>query len=61
MARSDAALAEASIKKQMMEQTAKKQLAEYQLQIDEQVKMACLQIDQEAQNLINGLKIGSKP
>jgi len=53
---SDAALAEASIKKQMMEQTAKKQLAEYQLQIDEQVKMACLQIDQEAQNLINGLK-----
>ena len=32
---SDAALAEASIKKQMMEQTAKKQLAEYQLQIEE--------------------------
>lgn len=53
---SDAALQEASIKKQMMEQTAKKQLAEYQLQIEEQVKMACLQIDQEAQNLINGLK-----
>jgi len=53
---SDACLAEASIKKQMMEQTAKKQLAEYQLQIEEQVKMSCLQIDQEAQNLINGLK-----
>jgi len=40
----------------MMEQTAKKQLAEYQLQIEEQLKMACLQLDQEAQNLINGLK-----
>merc|ERR1740133_724630 len=53
---SDAGLAEASIKKQMMEQTAKKQLAEYQLQIEEQLKMAMLQIDQEAQNLINGLK-----
>jgi len=53
---SDACLAEASIKKQMMEQTAKKQLAEYQLQIEEQLKMSMLQIDQEAQNLINGLK-----
>jgi len=47
---SDACLAEASIKKQMMEQTAKKQLAEYQLQIEEQLKMSMLQIDQEAQN-----------
>jgi len=53
---SDACLAEASIKKQMMEQTAKKQLAEYQLQIEEQTKMSMLQIDQEAQNLINSLK-----
>merc|ERR1719272_955383 len=53
---SDAALAEASIKKQMMEQTAKKQLAEYQLQIEEQLKMSMLQIDQGAQNLINSLK-----
>jgi len=53
---SDATLAEASIKKQMLEQTAKKNLAEYQLQIEEQVKMSCLQVDQEAQNMINGLK-----
>jgi len=53
---SDATLQEASIKKAMMEQTAKKNLAEYQLQIEEQLKMACLQLDQEAQNLINGLK-----
>jgi len=53
---SDATLQEASIKKQMMEQTAKRQLAEYQLQIEEQLKMACLTLDQEAENLINGLK-----
>merc|ERR1719183_3249952 len=53
---SDATLAEAEIKKKMMEQTAKTQLAQYQLQIEEQLKMSCLQVDQEAQNLINGLK-----
>jgi len=53
---SDATLAEASIKKQMLEQTAKKNLAEYQLQIEEQLKMSSLQVDQEAQNMINGLK-----
>jgi len=53
---SDATLQEASIKKQMLEQTAKKNLAEYQLQIEEQLKMSCLQVDQEAQNMINGLK-----
>jgi len=53
---SDATMQEASIKKQMLEQTAKKNLAEYQLQIEEQLKMSCLQVDQEAQNMINGLK-----
>merc|ERR1719352_1852081 len=53
---SDATLAEAEIKKKMMEQTTKTQLAQYQLQIEEQLKMSCLQVDQEAQNLINGLK-----
>jgi hypothetical protein len=52
---SDAALQEAVIKKQMLEQTMKKNLAEYNLQIEEQFKMSCLQTDQEAQNLINGL------
>merc|ERR1719199_1108267 len=52
----DATLQEAEIKKKMMEQTAKTQLAQYQLQVEEQLKMACLQVDQEAQTLINGLK-----
>jgi hypothetical protein len=47
---------EAVIKKAMLEQTAKTQMAQYQLQIDENYKMACLQVDQEAQNMINGLK-----
>jgi hypothetical protein len=47
---------EAKIKKAMLEQTAKTQMAQYQLQIDENYKMACLQVDQEAQNMINGLK-----
>merc|ERR1719253_517525 len=53
---SDAVMEEAKIKKAMMEQTAKTQLAQYQLQIEEQLKMACLQLDQEAQNMLNGLK-----
>merc|ERR1712125_162118 len=34
----------------------KTQLAQYQLQIEENFKMACLQVDQEAQTMINGLK-----
>jgi len=51
-----AAEEEAVIKKAMLEQTAKTQMAQYQLQIDENYKMACLQVDQEAQNMINGLK-----
>jgi hypothetical protein len=49
-------LEEAKIKKAMMEQTAKTQLAQYQLQVEEQLKMASLQVDQEAQNMLNGLK-----
>jgi hypothetical protein len=53
---SDAVLEEAKIKKAMIEQTAKTQLAQYQLQIEEQLKMASLQVDQEAQNMLNGLK-----
>jgi len=53
---SDAVLEEAKIKKAMMEQQARTSLAQYQLQIEEQLKMGSLQVDQEAQNLINGLK-----
>merc|ERR1719355_234023 len=40
----------------MLEQTAKTQLAQFQLQVEEQLKMSCLQVDQEAQNQLNGLK-----
>jgi len=53
---SNATLEEAKIKKAMLEQTAKTQLAQYQLQIEENFKMACLQVDQEAQNMLMGLK-----
>jgi len=52
----NATLEEAKIKKAMLEQTAKTQSMQYQLQIDENYKMACLQVDQEKQNLINGLR-----
>merc|ERR1719221_543166 len=53
---SNATTEEARIKEAMLEQTAKTQLAQYQLQIEENFKMSCLQVDQEAQNMINGLK-----
>merc|ERR1711937_430668 len=53
---SSATLEEARIKKAMLEQTAKTQLAEYQLQIEENFKMACLRVDQGAQTMLNGLK-----
>jgi len=51
-----AVLAEAEIKKQMLEQTAKTQLAEADLQINEKLKMDALRVDQEAQTMLNGLK-----
>merc|ERR1719473_1132118 len=53
---SNATTEEARIKKAMLEQTAKTQLAQHQLQIEENFKMSCLQVDQEAQNMINSLK-----
>jgi len=53
---SDAVMEECKIKKQMMDQAAKTQLAEFQLQTEETYKMNCLQVDQEAQTLVNGLK-----
>lgn len=52
----DAVREEASIKKKMVEQQAKTQLAQYQLQIEEQLKMAHLRVDQEAQSMIAGLE-----
>merc|ERR1740117_41448 len=53
---SDAVMEECKIKQKMMDQTAKTQLAEFQLQTEETYKMQCLQVDQEAQTLVNGLK-----
>jgi len=53
---STAVLEEASIKKKMLDQQAKFQLEQYQLQIDENLKMGCLQVDQEAQTMLIGLK-----
>lgn len=53
---SDAVLEEAKIKKAMLEQTAKTQIAQYQLQVEETLKMECLYIDQEAQTMLNGLQ-----
>jgi len=53
---SDAAFAEAEIKKKMVQQQATTQLAEFQLQVEEQVKMTCLRIDQEAQMQAAGLQ-----
>merc|ERR1712072_824676 len=53
---SKAVFEEAKIKKAMMEQTAKTQLEQYKLQVDENYKMSCLQVDREAQTTITGLK-----
>jgi len=52
----NAVLEEAKIKKAMLDQTAKTQWEEFQLQIDEKIKMDMLRVDQEAQTMINGLK-----
>merc|ERR1719262_2067620 len=53
---SKAVFEEAKIKKAMIEQTAKTQLEQYKLQVDENYKMSCLQVDREAQTTITGLK-----
>jgi len=52
----DALLEEGKLKKQMVDQQAKMQLAQFQLQVEEQVKMSCLQVDQEAQNMSAALQ-----
>merc|ERR1719506_3149532 len=53
---SAAVMEEAKIKKAMLEQQSKTQLAQFQLQIEEQTKMAFLQIDQDAAQLCAGLQ-----
>jgi len=52
----DAVLQEAAIKKKMLEQQAATQRAEFELQLDERLKMSCLQVDQEANTQCNGLR-----
>lgn len=53
---SSAVLEEAAIKKKMVDQQAKTQLAQFQLQMEEQVKMSNLQLDQEAQQMCTALQ-----
>merc|ERR1719181_142294 len=53
---SDAAFAEADLKKKMMEQAKTTQLAQYKLQVEEQLKLACLAAEQEAMMMVDGLK-----
>jgi len=53
---SDATFAEAKLKKAMMEQAKNTQLAQFQLQAEEQLKLACLQAEQEALMMVDGLK-----
>lgn len=53
---SKAVIEEAEIQKKMMQATAKQQLEQYKLQVEEQVAMAMMQIDQQAQNTCAGLK-----
>merc|ERR1740130_2099799 len=53
---STAVLEEAKIKKAMLEQTAKTQNEQFKLQIEESLAMGRLQVDQEAQTMLIGLK-----
>merc|ERR1740130_1513286 len=53
---SKAVLEEAKIKKAMLEQSSKTQLAQFTLQTDEKFKMACLEVDRERDQVVNGLK-----
>merc|ERR1719446_282479 len=47
---------EANIKKQMLAQTRDTQVAQMALQLEEQLKMASLQVDKQAMDTLNGLK-----
>jgi len=52
----DALMQQAVVKKQMVDQQARTQMAQFQLQVEEQLKMACLGIDQEAQQMCGALQ-----
>jgi hypothetical protein len=53
---SDAVIEEANIKKKMLEEQFKRDLAQYQLQVDERLKMAQMAVDKEAQAQLMGLQ-----
>jgi len=53
---SEAVIEEARIKKNMLEEQAKREIAQYQLQLEEKLKMACMQVDKEAQFQLMGLQ-----
>lgn len=52
----DALAEEANLKKKMMEQTAKMQIAQFTLQVEEKLKMDSMQVDAEAQTMMRGLE-----
>lgn len=53
---SQAVMDEAEIKKKMLKQTADAQIKQMELQLNEQLTMACLRVDQETANTVTGLK-----
>merc|ERR1719487_2016852 len=51
-----AVLEESKIKQAMLQQAKNTQIAQFAIQAEEQCKMACLQVEREALNQVNGLK-----
>jgi len=53
---SDAVIEEAKIKKAMLEEQAKRDMAQFQLQMEEKLKLAMINVDKEAQLTLMGLQ-----
>merc|ERR1719217_1962262 len=53
---SKAVLEESKIKQAMLQQAAKTQIAQFTITTEEECKIACLQVEQEANTMVNGLK-----
>merc|ERR1719247_3580365 len=53
---SEAVIEEANIKKQMLEEQFKRDMAQYALQVEERLKLAQMQVDKEAQVQLMGLQ-----
>lgn len=53
---SEAVIEEARIKKQMIEEEGKREIAAFQLQVEERLKMAMMNVDKEAQMQLMGLQ-----